>query len=111
MWGGRAMSRPSRNGRFDLRSVKDRIDLAGVAIRLLGQPPGRRNGGGARLWWHCPIPPHEDHNPSFCVDPGRGSWKCWGCGEHGDAIDLVMRLRRLTFPEAIKFLLGDAGPP
>ena len=53
---------------------------------------------------------HPDRNPSFCVMPGRSHWRCFGCGEHGDAADLVMRLRRMTFPEARAYLAGSPMP-
>ena len=40
------------------------------------------------------------------MDPSKGLWKCFGCGLYGDAAALVMRLRNLTFPEAVAFLTG-----
>ncbi len=93
--------------RIDWKAERDRIDLAAVATGLLGPAPGRTGERGRRLWWPCPF--HEDRNPSFCIDPGKPSWKCHGCGEHGDAASLVMRLERLSFPEAVSRLTG-AGP-
>lgn len=100
------MSSPPSFGRDDWKSQRDRIDLAAVATSLLGPPPGRRGERGRKLWWNCPL--HEDRNPSFCIDPSKPTWKCWGCGEHGDAASLLMRLERLTFPEAVRRLTG--GP-
>lgn len=92
--------------RDDWKSERDRIDLATVATSLLGPAPGRRGERGRKLWWPCPF--HNDANPSFGIDPGKPTWKCWGCGEHGDAANLLMRLERLTFPEAVRRLTG--GP-
>ena len=92
--------RGGRRAAPDASEIRDRIDLADVARDLLGAPPGRRGTrGGKRLWWPCPF--HRDANPSFCVEPGRARWKCFGCGESGDAIELVMRLRGMTFGEAL----------
>jgi len=34
-------------------------------------------------------------------------FKCFGCGEHGDVIDIVRRLNDVTLPEAIKIILGS----
>ena len=96
--------------RIDWETARERIDLAAVATNLLGPPPGRRGERGRTLWWRCPLGTHEDRNPSFCVDPGKGWWRCFGCGESGDAAALVMRLRGLTFPEAITFLTGNTTP-
>ena len=96
-------------GRVDWKLERERVDLARVATELLGEPPGRRGERGRRLWWNCPI--HDDPNPSFYVDPGKATWGCYGCGERGDAAALVMRLERLTFPQAMARLLGEGGGP
>lgn len=95
-------------GRIDWPTERERIDLAAVATNLLGPAPGRRGERSRRLWWSCPRGTHEDRNPSFSVDPGKGWWRCYGCGAHGDATALVMMLRNATFPEALAFLTG--GP-
>jgi DNA primase len=94
-------------GRTDWKTERERIDLAAVATNVLGPAPGRRGERGRRLWWRCPF--HNDRNPSFSVDPGRGWWRCFGCGESGDAAALVMRLRGMTFPEARA--VRTRGPP
>jgi DNA primase len=94
-------------GRIDWTEIKDRLDLASVVTSLLGPAPGRRGGTG-RLWWRCPF--HDDKNPSFHVNPIRMTWKCYGCSEHGDAAALVMKIRGLTFPEAVAYLAGKPGP-
>jgi DNA primase len=94
--------------RIDWPSVRDTIDLADVATRLLGPAPGRR-GGGRRLWWRCPF--HDDRNPSLCIRPGDKQWRCWGCGAKGDAVELVRRLNPgWTFPEALGYLTGQPVP-
>src|SRR3954467_2634303 len=91
-------------GRSDWKAERERIDLAAVATVLLGSAPGRRGERGRKLWWCCPF--HEDRNPSLCVEPGKPWWRCFGCGESGDAANLVMRIRGVTFPEAVANLTG-----
>ena len=38
----------------------------------------------------CPF--HQERTPSFTVSPARGTYKCFGCGEGGDAISFVEKL-------------------
>jgi hypothetical protein len=102
-----AFKMTARGDRPEWSEVKDRIDLAAVATSLLGPAPGRRGERGRRLWWPCPF--HDDHNPSLAVDPGRKSWRCFGCGENGDAAALVMKLNQCTFPEAVRWLAEQVG--
>ena len=94
--------------RIDWKTDRDRIDLAIVTTRLLGPAPGRRGERGRKLWWPCPF--HQDRNPSFCVDPGKRWWHCFGCGANGDAATLVMRFGSMTFPEAIAYLTDRPSP-
>src|SRR5262245_18196095 len=95
------------NDRIDWDGIRDRIDLAWLATALLGPAPGRRGERGRRLWWPCPF--HQDRNPSFAVDPGKPWWRCYGCSEHGDAVALVMKLRGVAFPEAVRVVTELAG--
>ena len=105
-----AFRRTAASGpRIDWKTEREKIDLAAVATNLLGPAPGRRGERGRRLWWPCPF--HEDRNPSFCVDPGRGWWRCYGCGANGDAAALVMRHDSLSFPEAVARLTGTPNSP
>ncbi len=97
----------ARGDRIDWSAIRDRIDLAAIATALLGPAPGRRGERGRRLWWPCPF--HDDKNPSLCVTPGKRVWRCFGCGEHGDAADLAMRLKGWPFPEAVRWLAEQAG--
>jgi DNA primase len=63
--------------------------------------PLRRSG--ENYCAHCPF--HEDRTPSFVVFPRTQSFYCFGCRERGDVISFLMRIERLTFPEALNVLL------
>jgi len=50
----------------------------------------------------CPF--HNEKTPSFIVSPGKGIFKCFGCGKGGNAVHFVMEHEHLTYPDALKFL-------
>lgn len=55
----------------------------------------------------CPF--HDDRNPSFGVDTTRNRWTCFsGCGR-GNVIDLVMKLKDMTYTQAVLFLVDELG--
>ena len=55
----------------------------------------------------CPF--HQERTPSFTVSPARGTYKCFGCGEGGDAIAFVEKLEQVDFVGAIEFLASRFG--
>jgi len=54
----------------------------------------------------CPFPEHKEKTASFCCYPGDRGFYCYGCGQSGDAIDLVMLLHGCSFPDAVKFIIN-----
>jgi len=55
----------------------------------------------------CPF--HQERTPSFVVTPARGTFKCFGCSEGGDAIAFVQKIDNLDFPGAIEALAKRFG--
>jgi DNA primase len=55
----------------------------------------------------CPF--HQERTPSFTVSPARGTFKCFGCGEGGDAITFVEKTENVDFVGAIELLAGRFG--
>ena len=49
----------------------------------------------------CPMPDHDDGNPSFGVNTKTNTYNCFGCGSTGDLIKLVQAVEGLNFLEAI----------
>ena len=62
---------------------------------------------GANYQGLCPF--HGEKSPSFNVNPARGIFHCFGCGAGGNAVDFVMRMESLSFPQAVKFLAKRVG--
>jgi len=73
-------------------NLVDLVKKEGVALKKSGKTHFGR----------CPF--HDDKNPSFVVCPGAGRFVCFGCGEKGDAIDFIRKLRGITFKEALGYL-------
>jgi DNA primase len=55
----------------------------------------------------CPF--HQENTPSFTVTPARGTFKCFGCGEGGDAIAFVEKIEQVDFVGAIEALAQRFG--
>src|SRR5579864_2705116 len=55
----------------------------------------------------CPF--HSENTASFTVSPARGTFKCFGCGEGGDAITFVEKTENLDFVDSIEFLARRFG--
>jgi DNA primase len=85
-----------------VKQVKEANDIVDV---VGGYLPLRRVGPTFK--GICPF--HDDHRPSFDVDPRRQRYRCWSCGEHGDVLTFVQKFDRVTFAEALELLARRAG--
>lgn len=54
---------------------------------------------------------HEDKTPSMVIYPATNSFYCFGCGEHGDSIDFIMKLRGMSFKQSLRYLQVDGYVP
>ena len=51
----------------------------------------------------CPL--HDDKEPSLVIFPDSQMWKCFGkCDAHGDVIEFIMRLKKMSFIQACRYL-------
>jgi DNA primase len=91
--------------RFDeskIEEIKSRIDIIELASEYLTLKKAGRNFTGL-----CPF--HQEKTPSFTVNREKQIFYCFGCGEGGNAITLLMKIANMTFPEAVKALAEKAG--
>ena len=63
------------------------VEIVGRHVRLTRR--GREHLG------LCPF--HQEKTPSFTVSEAKGFYHCFGCGQHGNAIDFVMAVDGLDF--------------
>ena len=57
---------------------------------------------GSRWMGLCPL--HDDHEPSFLVDPSKSLFYCYGCGRGGDVIRFAELYHQVKFPQAVALL-------
>jgi DNA primase len=55
----------------------------------------------------CPF--HGEKTASFSVAPNKGIYYCFGCHKGGGAINFVMELEGLTYPDAVRALAQRCG--
>jgi DNA primase len=82
-----------------VKSAAEILPLVEDSVRL-------RKAGGTYKGL-CPF--HQERTPSFTVTPARGTFKCFGCGEGGDAIAFVEKIENVDFVGAIEFLAQRFG--
>ncbi|MGE0597353.1 MAG: DNA primase [Hyphomonadaceae bacterium] len=92
-----------------LRQVRDRVSIADYAGRKLAWDKRKSQPGRGDFWACCPF--HQEKTSSFHVLDQKGIYKCFGCGEKGDAFTLAMKLEGLSFPEAVAKMAELAGVP
>jgi DNA primase len=80
---------------------------AAMEILPLVEDVVRLRKSGSAYKGLCPF--HNEKTPSFTVSPARGTFKCFGCGEGGDAITFVEKTENLDFVGAIEVLARRFG--
>jgi len=54
----------------------------------------------------CLCPLHEEKTPSFHIYRNNNRWRCYGCNQGGNSIDLAMLIHGYGFKEAVMLLAG-----
>jgi DNA primase len=85
-----------------IQAIRDRVDVVDLIGRYVTLKKAGRSFKGL-----CPF--HQEKTASFTVNPERGIFHCFGCGESGNAIAFLMRHENLTFTEAARVLAAECG--
>ena len=85
------------------QSVKQQADI----VRIVGEYLKLRKTGAQNFTGLCPF--HKEKTGSFSVNPVRGIYYCFGCHEHGDVFNFVMKMDSLSFPEAVRAVAAKCG--
>ena len=62
---------------------------------------------GSNLFGLCPF--HGEKTASFSVNPEKGICYCFGCHKGGGAVNFIMEIESLSYPDAVRFLAKRAG--
>lgn len=82
-----------------ITGLLERADIVDVINRYVPLKKAGRN-------WMCCCPFHKEKTPSFSVSQTKQFFKCFGCGEAGNAIGFIMKYEGLEFPDAVRKLAG-----
>lgn len=79
------------------------IQIKSIDLLSLVEREGLKlKGRGKTYTGLCPF--HSEKTPSFVVNTEKNRFNCYGCDEHGDAVDFVQKLHGFTFPDALSYL-------
>ncbi len=73
---------------------------------VVGQYVSLKRSGG-NLFGLCPF--HGEKTASFSVAPDKGIYYCFGCHKGGGAVNFMMEIEGLTYPDAVRALAKRAG--
>lgn len=92
----------SRISQETIQTVLKSVDI----VQVIGETIPLHKKGKSYL---CNCPFHDDHAPSMSVSQEKQIFKCFACGEAGNAISFVQKYHNISYPEAIKRLADRAG--
>ncbi|MCI4663183.1 MAG: DNA primase [Neomegalonema sp.] len=92
-----------------LEELRNRVSVVDVVGRHVTWRRDRSNFAKGDYWACCPF--HGEKTPSFHAEERTGRYYCFGCHEGGGAIDFLMKIERLSFPEAVERLAAEVGLP
>lgn len=85
-----------------VEEVKQKTDIVSLINEYV---PLKKAGRNFKA--NCPF--HQEKTPSFMVSPELQIYKCFGCGETGDAFSFLEKQDGMDFSEALRFLAERAG--
>lgn len=87
------------NFKNQLAKIKSAYDITEVVqqenVELHSAGPGKYKG-------LCPF--HTEKTPSFTINENFQSYRCFGCGAHGDIFTFIENIRGCSFMDAVKYL-------
>ena len=85
-----------------VEEIRQRADL----VEVVSEHTRLKRAGKT---WRGPCPLHGGEGPNFSVDPAKGFYKCFVCGEAGTVYNFLMKQSGMTFPEAVRAVAARVG--
>lgn len=86
-------------GEDKITEIIDKTDMVGLVSEYVSLTKRGKNYFGL-----CPF--HDDQSPSFSVSPEKKIAKCMSCGEGGNPINFLRKIKNISFEDAC-YLLAD----
>lgn len=92
-------------GRIPPETIQQILDATDLVDLIDSYIPVKRVGGSFKI--NCPF--HNEKTPSFNINQAEKYYKCFGCGESGNALSFLMEYENLPFIDAVKKLASRAS--
>ena len=84
----------------------DELTMRNPIEDVVGQYVALRRSG-SNLFGLCPF--HGEKTASFSVAPDKGIYYCFGCHKGGNAVNFMMEVEGLSYPDAVRSLAKRSG--
>ncbi len=91
---------------LDINEIKANYRLEDTLSRRYGVTL-KPNGSSNTYVGLCPF--HQEKSPSFYVYIDEQYYHCYGCGRHGDVLNLIQEKEGIEFKDTIRTLVADSG--
>ena len=89
-------------------SFIDEVVAANPIEDVVGQYVNLKRSG-SNMFGLCPF--HGEKTASFSVAPDKGIYYCFGCHKGGGAVNFMMEIESLSYPDAVRALAKRANIP
>ncbi len=93
---------------MEVREILERLDMPRF---FLGEGLQPKRQGPAEWVCKCPFCDDTSKDPHFNLNITNGTWICFKCGEHGNAVGFYMKRHNVTKGQAVKAIREFAGIP
>jgi DNA primase len=87
--------------------IKEDIKSRLMPSKIIGQKVNLKQKTSGEFLGLCPF--HNEKTPSFSVSDNKKFYHCFGCGEHGDIFEFLVKTTGMQYQDALERLAAEAG--